>query len=101
MWNLSFLGSLAHGADPDCMDLMTVLTMLSQKDGMVVVRKRLVDLIAKEAPESKPRVLGKVSLSQLEKLMSVFKGNEKVLAKYGNLLQSLASAVETFREGCV
>ncbi|KAJ3415311.1 hypothetical protein HDV05_005181 [Chytridiales sp. JEL 0842] len=90
--------SIAHGADSECMDLLTVLSTLSQKDGMVVVRKRLVDLIAREAPEMKPKVLGKLTLVQMEKLLGVFKDNEKLLAKHGNLLQCLTAAVQVFRE---
>ncbi|KAJ3330908.1 Sec1 domain-containing protein 2 [Blyttiomyces sp. JEL0837] len=93
--NLSF----AHGADTDCVELLTVLTNLAQKDALVVVRKRLVDLIAKEAPASKPKVLGKVTVQQMEKLLSVFKGDEIVLAKHGALLQSVAAAVEAMKVG--
>ncbi|KAJ3191393.1 Sec1 domain-containing protein 2, partial [Irineochytrium annulatum] len=90
--------SLAHGSDPDSIDLMHVLTMLAQREGLVVVRKRLVDLIAKEAPEGKPRVLGKVTLTQMEKLLGVFRGNEDVIMRHGSLLQCIAAAVQTMRD---
>ncbi|KAJ3099743.1 Sec1 domain-containing protein 2, partial [Phlyctochytrium planicorne] len=138
-WNDDFIAraSISHGSDPDAMDLLTVLTMLGRKDGLVAVRKRLVDLIAREVPEGRPRVLGKVTLAQMEKLLGVLmflqgvevkkvekkeerreggwgwdegegddlndeketKGGEKVLAKFGPLVQIVAAVIEACREG--
>ncbi|KAJ3216358.1 Sec1 domain-containing protein 2 [Dinochytrium kinnereticum] len=104
--------SLSHGSDSDAMDLLTVLTMLGRKDGLVAVRKRLVDVIAREVPEGRPKVLGKVTLGQMERLLAVLMGTdsttagsggeivrEKVLGRFGPILQCIAGAIETLKEG--
>ncbi|KAJ3239083.1 Sec1 domain-containing protein 2 [Chytriomyces hyalinus] len=90
--------TIAHGADPDALDLLRVLTMLPTKDSLVAVRKRLVDLIAKVDPASRPRMLGKLSIEQLQNLLSVFKDNEKVLFKHGAVLGVVAASVEAVIE---
>ncbi|TPX49750.1 hypothetical protein SeMB42_g00381 [Synchytrium endobioticum] len=89
--------SVAHGQDPDTMALISALAMVGQRDGLIAVRKRLVDLIAKEVPNVKvPRILGKVTLSQLQKLLSSFNGNERVFLRHGSLVQVLAAAIESY-----
>ncbi|TPX74154.1 hypothetical protein CcCBS67573_g04579 [Chytriomyces confervae] len=90
--------TIAHGADPDALDLLRVLTMLPTKDSLVAVRKRLVDLIAKVDPASRPRMLGKLSIEQLQNLLTVFKDNEKVLFKHGAVLGVVAASVEAVIE---
>ncbi|KAJ3048006.1 Sec1 domain-containing protein 2 [Rhizophlyctis rosea] len=92
--------SLAHGWDDESVDLLIVLTMLSQKDSLVVIRKRLVDLISKEPSIDfkPPRVLGKVTLSQLQTFLSPFRGNEQVLMRRAAVLQCIAGAVQTLTE---
>ncbi|KAI9347682.1 hypothetical protein BDR26DRAFT_49767 [Obelidium mucronatum] len=86
--------TFSHGADSDTMDFLRVLTMLSQKDSLVTTRKRLVDLIAKIDPSQRPRVLGRLTLDQMDKLLSVFKDSEESLKKEGVLLVAIAAAVE-------
>ncbi|TPX34745.1 hypothetical protein SmJEL517_g02770 [Synchytrium microbalum] len=80
--------SIAHGMDPDSVALISALVMVGQRDGLVAVRKRLVDLIGKVVPDVKlPK-----------KLLSSFVGNERAFYRYGNLLQILSAAVESFQE---
>ncbi|KAJ3345450.1 hypothetical protein HDU83_004076 [Entophlyctis luteolus] len=87
--------NMSHAADPESLDLFRVLLMLSQKDALVAARKRLVDLIAKIHPEKKPRVLGKVTLDQMDKLLEIFKDDESSFANYGPLLSTIALTVES------
>ncbi|KAI9355053.1 hypothetical protein DFJ73DRAFT_287490 [Zopfochytrium polystomum] len=94
--------SLAHGADSEALDLLTVLSTLSQKDGLVVVRKRLVDLLIRVRPDltaSRPRVLGKLTLAQLEGFLKSVRGDEAVLARHGPMLQCVAAAAAAMRAG--
>ncbi|KAI8615802.1 hypothetical protein BC830DRAFT_1168321 [Chytriomyces sp. MP71] len=85
---------LASGADAETLDLIRVLTMLNTKEGLVAVRKRIVDIIGKVDPARRPRVLGRVTLDQMHSLLGVFKGDEAALTKYGNVLGICAAAVE-------
>ncbi|KAJ3203924.1 Sec1 domain-containing protein 2 [Entophlyctis luteolus] len=87
--------NMSHAADPESLDLFRVLLMLSQKDALVAARKRLVDLIAKIHPEKKPRVLGKLTLDQMDKLLEIFKDDESSFANYGPLLSTIALTVES------
>ncbi|KAJ1540127.1 Sec1 domain-containing protein 2, partial [Cladochytrium tenue] len=91
--------TIAHGSDPDATDLLTVLASLGQKEGLVAVRKRLVDLLAHEAPGARPKVLGRPTLAQLERLLAAFRGDERALYAHGPLLECLAAAVHAFKLG--
>ncbi|KAJ3290430.1 Sec1 domain-containing protein 2 [Borealophlyctis nickersoniae] len=88
-----------HGCDEETMDLFNVLTVLAQKDSLVVVRKRLLDLISQEQIDFKaPRILGKVTLPQLQKFLAPFRGVESVLEKRASVLQVLAAAIQTLED---
>ncbi|KAJ3111241.1 Sec1 domain-containing protein 2 [Phlyctochytrium bullatum] len=99
--------TLAHGSDPDALDLLTVLAMLGRKDGAVALRKRIVDVVGREGGE-RPRVLGKVTLAQMERMMVGLVGRdgsdagrrrERVLARQAGLVQCLWGVVQGIREG--
>ncbi|KAI8841394.1 hypothetical protein BC829DRAFT_402510 [Chytridium lagenaria] len=96
-WDQGGPATLSHGSDPDTMDLLTVLTMLGRKDGLVAVRKRIVDLIGRYVPDGRPKVLGKVTLEQLERLLRVLVDGSGGIG--GSLLETVAGVVEGVREG--
>ncbi|KAJ3065557.1 Sec1 domain-containing protein 2 [Podochytrium sp. JEL0797] len=89
--------TLSHGGDTETMDYLRVLTMLSQKDSLVATRKRIVDLIAKVQPSARPRVLGRLSMDQLDKLLSIFKDDEEALVNDGSLLNAISGAIESVK----
>ncbi|KAJ3094975.1 Sec1 domain-containing protein 2, partial [Physocladia obscura] len=92
-----FQFSLSHGADAETVDFFRALTMLSQKDALVATRKRLVDLIAKVQPEKRPRVLGRLTIDQMDSLISVFKGNEAVFVSHGAMLSAVVGVIESVK----
>ncbi|KAI8928991.1 hypothetical protein BC831DRAFT_497311 [Entophlyctis helioformis] len=87
--------SLAHGCEDECAELVSALLRLGQKDGLVTIRRRLVDLIGKEIPSaSVPKVLGRVTLPQLDSLMSHFVNQPAVWSKHAGLLTYFSAVIE-------
>ncbi|KAJ3091711.1 hypothetical protein HK102_013708 [Quaeritorhiza haematococci] len=88
--------TLAHGMQDTLMDLYSVLSTLSQKDALVAIRKRIIELITRESLDFKvPKILGKVTLQQLQKLVGAFAGQEKAIARHAGLLECCVGVLQS------
>ncbi|KAJ3295214.1 Sec1 domain-containing protein 2 [Rhizoclosmatium sp. JEL0117] len=84
--------SIAHSVELDAMDFMKVVGSLSVKDGLVAVRKRVVDLMD---PSKKPKVLGRVSVDQVEGFLKQCSwGKGGGVGKMGALCAAVVEAVK-------
>ncbi|KAL2915661.1 Sec1 domain-containing protein 2 [Polyrhizophydium stewartii] len=88
--------SLAHGMDSDAMDFISVLLQLGQKEGLVATRRRLLDVLARELPDSpRPKALGRVTTEQLESLACNLRGQHALWFRREGMLKYLTAAVES------
>ena len=97
--NLSF----AHGLDEECLDILNSLCAIGYKQGLITVRKRLVDLIQREMPDKKQsKILGKLTHSQLADFMSLFsdKSLMHLWIKKAFILQMFSAVLESSKPIC-
>ncbi|KAH9275712.1 hypothetical protein BASA83_002013 [Batrachochytrium salamandrivorans] len=92
--------SLAHGLDEESLDFIAILMRLAEKEGMVVARRRLVDLLTREVVgASVPKVLGRVNLIQLESMATQLRGEYGAWSARGGISRYLSASVEAAQEG--
>lgn len=97
--------SLSHGHDPLCSVYWNQTASMPLKDALAYTRKRLLDVIESQASDYKiPRLLGKVSLSQLTKFLSALKAlplqtKESMFAgksEYGRLVEAFVLVIQSW-----